>query len=97
MNAMKARHHVRLITFLAMVSLFAPGVARTDDATDAAKMTPADAATHGQPMKMNEPMPTKMKKDGMMKENVMEGEMMKKKIMDETLKQEESTMEKNAK
>ena len=93
MNAMKARHDAWLIAFLLAVSLLAPGVTRADDAAEAAKMMPADTATHGQPMKMKEPMPTKMKKDGMMKEEVMEGEMAKKKIMDETLKQEESTME----
>ena len=91
---MKARHYARPITFLTAVSLFAPGAASADDnAAEAMKMMPADAATHGQPMKMDEPMPTKMKKDGMMKEEVIKGEMAKNKIMDETLKKEESTME----
>ncbi|HTT07330.1 MAG TPA: hypothetical protein VMH34_00840 [Gammaproteobacteria bacterium] len=94
---MKSRYYACPVIFLAALSLLAPGVARADDAAEAAKMMPADATAHGQPMKMKEPMPTKMKKDGMMIEDVMKGETKKKEVMDETLKQEESKMGRDAK
>jgi hypothetical protein len=71
-----------------------PIVSRAENQTsDNPIVMPPDAATHGEPMKMDEIMPSQMKRDGMTKQAVMDGDMAKRKIMDEKLKQEESMME----
>ena len=53
---------------------------------------PADIATHGQPMKMDETMPTQMKKEGMTKQAVMNGDKANRQFMGDKIKEEESKM-----
>ena len=48
-----------------------------------------------QPMRMHEPMPGEMKKDGMMKEEVMKGAKEKVKIMMDALQKEEAAMDRS--
>jgi hypothetical protein len=86
----RARGRGWLVALLAGLSAFMPLAAPADDAAkDATDAMPADAATHGQPMKMHEIMPTEMKKDGMTKGDVLKGEMANRKMMDEALRAEQ--------
>lgn len=89
---MRILGHVFLVSLLAAVT--ATGIATVWAADAGAPDTnqpPAKAETH-KPMNMDEDMPTKMKKPGMTKGEVMKGAEQNRQRMEGVLKQEESAM-----